>query len=197
VKSRFVSVYINLYVITVFMILSGCDWYPDERATFLNAVTSDDRATVKRILGNNPKYLNVRSGTGESAIHFACSYVRPTMVEILLSYGASVNDVDASGYKPIHSAIAHIGNDYEGLEDEQIKIIKVLIKNGASVNDVVNGLDREFPLHMAVRLRNRKIVKLLLENGADQNLKDGHGLTPIELAQKMGIEGMCDLLDCK
>jgi hypothetical protein len=54
---------------------------------------------------------------------------------------------------------------------------KELIENGADVN--VKGADDATPLHVAVRVGNRALVKLLLEKGANPNATTTRGNTPL------------------
>lgn len=60
--------------------------------------------------------------------------------------------------------------------------MKLLLESGAGVN-VVNG-DKFSALHSAVRSQFGDIATLLLQHGADFNLADGKGRTPLQLAQR-------------
>ena len=62
-----------------------------------------------------------------------------------------------------------------------IKIIKILISNGADVNLV--SREGNTPLHILVNdLGNVQIAEILLKNGADINAKNSDGKTPLQLA---------------
>jgi ankyrin repeat protein len=63
--------------------------------------------------------------------------------------------------------------------DENVRVIKFLIKNGADVN-VTNYDCGSTPLHEAASNNNIKIMELLLKAGADINAKDKSGRTPLE-----------------
>ena len=54
--------------------------------------------------------------------------------------------------------------------------IQLLVKNGAQVNENKDG---DTPLMMAVAHNRKETVRLLLENGADPNLKDNEGRSAI------------------
>lgn len=55
-----------------------------------------------------------------------------------------------------------------------------LVKAGASVN--AKGLDNETPLHDAAINGHYKLVKLLVEHGADIYAKNSKGKTPLDIA---------------
>uniref|UniRef100_A0A453MLP7 Uncharacterized protein n=1 Tax=Aegilops tauschii subsp. strangulata TaxID=200361 RepID=A0A453MLP7_AEGTS len=83
------------------------------------------------------------------------------MVELLLTKGASVDSVSASG-TPLHIA-AFRGQD---------EAMKVLLENNADHNKILPGIDT--PLISAITASSVKCVKLLVEAGADVN----DGLVP-------------------
>jgi ankyrin repeat protein len=74
-----------------------------------------------------------------------------------------INIPNDFNFYPIHTAC--IKNNY--------KILKLLIKNGASINLINNKLDT--PLHIACKKKNFSIIKLLIDNGADIYLKNNKG----------------------
>jgi len=69
---------------------------------------------------------------------------------------------------------------YEAVFNENIKQLKYLIDHGGNVNDVYLGKgilfdSQETPLHLAVRKKNRELVKVLLKEKADPNLVNKMG----------------------
>lgn len=50
------------------------------------------------------------------------------------------------------------------------------------VNKRVSGLDNDTPLHDAVVNGHLKIIKLLVEKGADIHVKNSKGKSPLDLA---------------
>ncbi len=79
-------------------------------------------------------------------------------------------------------------------ELETIKVIRLLIDNGAQIN-TQNDLG-ETPLLIATYRGRQNIVQLLIENGVDVNIKDNDGISPLKEAIKMNYKGLSDLL-CK
>lgn len=66
-----------------------------------------------------------------------------------------------------------------------MEIAKFLIKNHANI-DAKTKDDGSTPLLIAVEAGHAKFVEILLENGADTNIKGWPNLTPFEIAQKSG-----------
>jgi len=55
------------------------------------------------------------------------------------------------------------------------------LNHGANIHATDN--DGSTPLHFAAEYGNLEVVKLLLKRGADKNLKDKYGNTPLESAK--------------
>lgn len=68
-----------------------------------------------------------------------------------------------------------------------------LIENGADVNGKAR---RGTPIFYALRRRSLKSVKLLLDNGANVNIRNQEGDTPLSLAKRLR-EGASDISDPK
>jgi len=99
------------------------------------------------------------------------------LVEILLKKGKNPNDKDGLGITPLHY-ITH-------MQPNNLHIARLLIEKGANLNAVTND-SHETPLHWAVAkayyYNNTDLIKLLLESGADPNLEDQKGNTPLDIA---------------
>lgn len=105
--------------------------------------------------------------SGRTALFHALG--NPQMVEKLLLKGADVNVIDKTGMTAIHWAIRK-----QSEED-----IRQLLQYGARVN--VRNHEADTPLLMAVR-SGFGVVDLLLMNGANPNLADQIGESPLHLA---------------
>lgn len=83
-----------------------------------------------------------------------------------------VNEVDATSKTPLFYAI------FNGT-DEQVNIIRILIENGANLNE--QDLSGKTPLHYASELGRVRCIPFLLQKGAKLDIRDKSGKTPLEL----------------
>ncbi len=111
--------------------------------------------------------------------------------DFLITQGADVNgEVDVTGETPLHNALSKAGRPYF------YYTVRLLIENGADVNaKTIPGLETgafmrdvktkgETPLHRAAAYADQRIVGLLLESGANKELKDVNGDTPLSWASE-------------
>lgn len=102
-------------------------------------------------------------------------------LEFMLKNGADVNHVDGNGFTVLHHA-AGIKN---------INIAKILLKYGSKINYLTA---QGTPLHIACAWDNAEVVKLLLHNGVDKQLKDDEGLCAIDIAKANTNNNIIQLL---
>ncbi|XP_030580397.1 ankyrin repeat and SOCS box protein 5-like isoform X2 [Archocentrus centrarchus] len=108
-----------------------------------------------------------------SALHEACKRGNSQCVESLLSHGADPDD-----------EVSHLGSPlYVSCLHRHTACSKILLHRGADVS-VGRGCDS--PLHAAVRQDSADQVSLLLDYGANINLRDSNNQRPVELAPPGG-----------
>nr|XP_019939442.1 PREDICTED: ankyrin repeat and SOCS box protein 5-like [Paralichthys olivaceus] len=108
-----------------------------------------------------------------SALHEACKRGRSQCVESLLTHGA---DPDYE--------VSHLGSPlYMSCLHQHTACSKILLHRGANVNV---GRGGDGPLHAAVRQDDADQVSLLLDYGADVNLRDSNNQRALELAPQGG-----------
>jgi len=99
----------------------------------------------------------------------------PAVTEMLIKYGARVNDQDKYGRTSLMISAFFDEKNNDNLN------MKVLLKNGADVNFKKNT--GQTALYLAAINNNIASVKILLNNGADINLRDNKGLSPLMAAK--------------
>jgi ankyrin repeat protein len=101
--------------------------------------------------------LESRGERQATPLYYAAYNVDPVMTKLLLENGAEVNALDYQGETPLHTAVYH---SYPNVEEEGIKVIKLLIENGSDVNRVKKFPQKITPLDFA-KDPNGKIAELL------------------------------------
>ena len=118
---------------------------------------------------------------GDTALHGAAAAYRSELVDELVALGGDVGARNRRGATPLHYSADGAPNSRRWDPDAQRDTIVALVRAGAEVNAVdKSGVA---PLHRAVRTRCTPAVRALLDHGADPNLPNGSGSTPMQLAE--------------
>jgi ankyrin repeat protein len=89
---------------------------------------------------------------------------------------------------------------------DTIAVMQELVSKGTPLNEVqysghMDSWNHEHfkglgtPLHRAVELRKVDVARFLLQRGADGNIKDTKGRTPLDIARHLGDRDMIHLLE--
>jgi len=106
---------------------------------------------------------DIRDNNNNIALHYAIKYKNKTFIEDLLKYESNTLFADNTGNNSFHLSIL----------SRDIEIIKLILKHSEKTIIINSRTDNgKTPLHYAVNLQEIKIVKLLLENGANIDLQD-------------------------
>lgn len=124
--------------------------------------------------------INIRDINGYSAIHYATKMSNIELLLFLINQGANINSCDLYGNTPIIIACSK-GDVY---------ISEILIKNGCDVN--IRNKNSNTALYYSIH-ENTEITQMLLENGANINVIDIDGETPILTALKHGYSDIIAL----
>ena len=145
----------------------------------------DDNSEMSVLLkahGVPPKDINAQSHMGWPPLVYACrgdNGEHPEEIQRLLELGADIDIQNYKGKTGLHCA-AKAGF---------LKVINLLIENGATVDAA--DKEGETPLFEAIRStikngeKQRSALEALLVKGADPNLRNRKGLTPLQVAKRM------------
>ncbi|XP_014205835.1 uncharacterized protein LOC106637542 [Copidosoma floridanum] len=135
----------------------------------------------------------------KTALHLAVLAGKPAIVKLLLQRGARVGIQNDQLESPLHASCKRRGpssSEWVFGGDGSLAIVKLLLKHGACVNDK-GGLCEETPLLFAIRNRQQqddRLVKLLLDSGANVNDCDLYRKTALHLAVEFADRRMIKLL---
>lgn len=114
--------------------------------------------------------INYKSKKHNSALCYAIVSKNKDLVQLLLTKGANVNEIDLDGKNMLLVAT----------QKGQLETVQLLIQFGANVN--YQEKSKMTALHFSAIKGNKEIFLLLLENGA-QNLENHLGYTALDLAK--------------
>lgn len=149
-------------------------WYcarsrlPLAGARFKRGVLECARALLRTGADPNPEAPE----RGPALFHALAHARNLELAELLIDAGAKPED----GGSPVHVE-AHFPHLLEALE--------WLADRGVSL-DVRHGPEQRTALHMAVRNGYVRVLRLLLERGADPAIRDANGMTALDLARELG-----------
>ncbi|VAI38128.1 unnamed protein product [Triticum turgidum subsp. durum] len=121
-------------------------------------------------------------------LHAAAISTRHDAMKILLEHHANPNKVCGLGYTPLSWALRAI----RPMPRESLECVKLLVKAGADLNFIDFGGGSYVTL--AVKFGLPGIMKFLLDAGANPNIPDECGSTPIEVAASTGSRDMVEML---
>ncbi len=147
------------------------------------AAEAGDIDLLKRLIAEGLD-VNANFGMG-TPLKYAAWGGHEDAVQFLLKQGAKVDAAEDGGRTPLRYAAWGSRKHNQA----SLAVAKELIKNGADVN---HGADNGFtPLHEAAMRGSKEITELLIENGAEVNIRISSGSykgkTPLDLAQNTDV----------
>jgi uncharacterized protein len=139
---------------------------------FFSAVNKGDIELVSRLLDSGID-VNIQEKHGRTPLMDAVINKNEELVKILVQRGANVNLQDARGLSALHFAS----------QNYQLEIIRVLIINNVEID--IQDINGNTPLSDAVFNSKGKgeVISLLIENGANRDLVNKYGMSPLQLAK--------------
>jgi len=198
---RIIKYILTPFVLTILLISFANSQTPGQIADLVKAVKFDDAKGVKSFLaqGFSP---NLTDENGNPLLLLAVKDRSYGVIEVLLaSKGMDVDLSNKLGETPLMIAsingdmplvqtlvskkkalLDHIGWTplHYACSKGQLEVAQYLISNGALVDSL--NLGGTTPLMMAVQSGNELLVKLLLDKGANLQLRNGLGLSAIDIA---------------
>lgn len=177
-----------------------------DHVTPLHEACLSGHVACVRALINAGANVNARTIDGVSPLFNSCASGSAVIVELLLQHGASAHSSHAHHPSALHEAckrgslsclecllsrgvdpdyeVPHLGSAlYVSCLHKHSDCTRVLLHKGASVN---RGRAEATPLHAASVSDSAQQVALLLDYGADVNLRDSNNLRAVELAPPGG-----------
>lgn len=167
----------------------------------IDLVRRRDTNTLTQVLSKEKINLNVTNRSRETPLSIAIKLGYTDIVRLFLAKGADPNLKDSKGVTPL--GLALLTNNLDAVKillnsgadpnervgqisfplniainRGQVEAVRDLLEAGARPNEITG----QSPLFDAIYKNNFEIIKLLLDYGADPNLKDKKGNTPIDIA---------------
>lgn len=186
----------------------------------LKAAERNDAAMVRQLLQNGAS-IYAHDGKGQTALLLAVDRNHVESAKLLIEAGADVNAQDrqldsplllagARGYLEIVKLILVAKPDFTiynrfggtalipACERGHVEVVKELLQTDVDINHV-NRLGWTALLEAIILSdggpRHQEIVRMLMKAGADMNLPDGDGITPLQHARNKGFTPIVHMLE--
>lgn len=185
------------------------------------AAHAGDVAEIKR-LAESGEDVDVRDRRGRTPAHVAAYASNDAALRALAEAGADMNALEGQAYDVVTIAAVADDPDLMALALElgnapdlvtspydgtaliaaahlgHVEVVRLLIEAGAPL-DHVNNLDWTAMIEAVVLgdggPDHQKVLKLLVDAGADQSIGDSDGVTPLEHARARGYAEMVAILE--
>ena len=145
-------------------------WRRDTEPRLLRSLDADQQAMVHMILDHNAD-IDAENSRGMTAAFHAAKNNNCRMLSLLLDRGASIDARLGTGESLLHIAAQKIAT---------LGSLQVLLDRSAEVNALTNN--GESAVHFAAKCRGTVVLDRLVEYGANIDVADKQGVTPLLVA---------------
>ena len=164
-------------------------------------IASADLDKLGELLAQDPALAKTKTSQQVSPLMLSCYYKKPEVTALLLKYVEDISLFEASAAGKFdvvaHLLYTHPDSVNDHAEDGftplglasyfgQFEVARYLVLKGADVNLPSDNGFRVFPIHSAAAGSYNDIARMLIENGANVNVKQQAGATPLHSAAQNG-----------
>ncbi len=164
-------------------------------------IATADLIHLNDLLLHQPTLAKTTTSHQVSPLMLSCYYKKPAVTDLLLKYIDEISLFEASAVGKF-DVVAHLVYSHPDAVNSyaddgftplglacyfgQLEVARYLILKGADVNQPSNNGFHVFPIHSAAAGNYNSIVRTLIENGANVNVKQQAGVTPLHTAAQNG-----------
>jgi ankyrin repeat protein len=164
-------------------------------------ITEGDATALDALLAQNPALATQTTSHKVSPLMLSCYYKKPEVADVLLKYNSDISLFEASAVGKFDVVAHQVFNHPDDLNlyagdgftplglacyFGQFEVARYLVLKGADVNLPSNNGFNVFPLHSAAAGNYTDIARMLVNNGAQVNIKQQAGVTPLHSAAQNG-----------
>lgn len=147
-------------------------WHEDRESLTLNRdgiwVKEVQPAEIRKELETDPGRVDERDIFDWTPLHYAAAEAARSSIDGVLAYRANVDAQDIRGRTPLHYCVSR---------HEYSDVVQLLLREGAAID--IQDMEGRAPIHYAAMMGRYRPLHSLIEAGADVNLVDSLGFTPL------------------
>jgi ankyrin repeat protein len=159
-----------------FLLEHGADVHAldNDHATPLHVVSESGGIKAARLLLQHGAVVDAQDNRDSTPLHVASQSGNAKVARLLLEGGANIHVRNKANQTPQHLLLAMWSKN---VLDDDIDAVRIVLESGVDV-DSVNDTHRAL-LHGASYFGSLKVAQLLLDHGANINVRDGESQTPL------------------